>query len=281
MRVLRDLVGQCLSGRYRLIARLAGGGMGEVYRAHDLLLDRPVAVKVMHPSLAADPALVERFKAEARAAARLSHPNVVAVHDWGAESDETYYMVMEYVSGSDLRDLLTAAGTLDSDAALGVVAAVCDALQAAHGGGLVHRDVKPENILIARDGTVKVADFGIAALAGVDRTDGGPILGTLRYLSPEQAAGREATDASDLWAAGAVLYELVTGRPPPNGTSAETLHRRATEPPEAPSEVNPLLGGELDEIVLRACAVDPGERFGSAAEMAAALRTVGSPAGTD
>src|SRR5918992_2841729 len=193
-----DLVGEALSHRYRLVARVAGGGMGEVYRGHDLLLDRTVAVKVLQPSLAADPDLVHRFKEEARSAARLSHPNIVAVHDWGAEDDKTYYMVMEYVSGTDLRDLLVSRGSLEPVQSATIMASVCDALYVAHSRGLVHRDVKPENILVARDGTVKVADFGIAAMIDADRTaPGGTIPGTLRYLSPEQARGEEATSSAD------------------------------------------------------------------------------------
>ncbi|HEX2196679.1 MAG TPA: protein kinase, partial [Actinomycetota bacterium] len=222
MRLMRDLVGETLSDRYRLVARVAGGGMGEVYRGHDVLLDRPVAVKILQPSLAADPDLVDRFKDEARAAARLTHPNIVAVHDWGAADDHTYYMVMEFVAGTDLRDLLVSRGCLAPAQAAEIMACVCDALAAAHAAGVVHRDVKPENVLIARNGRVKVADFGIAAVADADRTmPGGGIPGTLRYLSPEQAAGREASPASDVWAAGAVLSELLTGRPPQQGSGAD------------------------------------------------------------
>src|ERR687896_1750975 len=230
MRRLRDLVGQTLSGRCRLVTRLAGGGMGEVFRGQDLLLDRTVAVKVLQPSLAADPDLVELFKAEARAAARLTHPNVVAVYDWGFDDERTYYMVMEYVPGTDVRDVLVGRGFVAPIQAAEIVACLCDALGAAHAGGLVHRDVKPENVLIARDGTVKVADFGIAVVVDADHTvPGGGVPGTLRYLSPEQAQGHEATWASDVWAAGAVLAELLTGQPPLQGAGADLLHRRAGE----------------------------------------------------
>lgn len=272
MKLMHDLVSDTLSGRYRLVARLAGGGMGEVYRGHDLLLDRAVAVKVLQSSLATVPELVERFKAEARAAARLTHPNVVAVYDWGATDDLVYYMVMEYVSGSDLRDVLVMRSSLEPHTALEAMAAVCDALAEAHSSGLVHRDVKPENILIARDGKVKVADFGIAAVADADRTmTGNTILGTLRYLSPEQAQGHDATALSDIWAAGAVLSELVTGRPPAQG-DGEVLRRRAHEAIPPPSSIEPGLPAELDEIVMRACALDPLERYQDAGEMAHALR---------
>ena len=274
MRLMRDLVGDTLSGRYRLVARIAGGGMGEVYRGHDHLLDRAVAVKILQPSLATDEELVARFREEARAAARLNHPNVVSVHDWGCEDDRLYYMVMEYVPGTDLRDVLVGRGPLDPAHATDVVIAICDALQAAHQQGLIHRDVKPENVLIARDGTVKVADFGIAAVADAERTiPGGSILGTLRYLSPEQAKGEIATRASDIWSAGAVMFELLTGTTPQGGTGAELLRRRAIEPPVAPSTIESSIPESLDEIVLKACSVDPEDRFHDVGDMAVALRT--------
>jgi eukaryotic-like serine/threonine-protein kinase len=272
MRLMRDLVGEVLSGRYHMMARIAGGGMGDVYRAQDLLLDRAVAIKVLQPNLAADPELVGRFKLEARAVARLTHPNVVAVYDWGAEDERTYFMVMEYVAGTDLRDVLVTHGSLEPAHAVEVAIAVCDALSAAHSEGLVHRDIKPENVLIARTGRVKVADFGIAAVADADRTMPGVIPGTLRYLSPEQAAGRRATHASDVWAAGAVLAECLTGRPPLQSAGTDLMKRRAQEPPEAPSVLAPLTPRELDEIVIKACALDPSQRFKDASYMADALR---------
>lgn len=273
MRVMGDLVNEVLSHRYRLVARIAGGGMGEVYRGHDLLLDRTVAVKVLQPSLAADPELVQRFKNEARAAARLSHPNIVAVHDWGAENDHTYYMVMEYVSGTDLRDLLVNRGSIDPSQAASIMASVCEALYVAHSAGLIHRDVKPENILLARDGTVKVADFGIAAMVDADRTaPGGSIPGTLRYLAPEQARGDEASSSSDIWAAGAVLCELLTGSPPGSGTGVDLIRRRATEPVKAPSSMGVDIPKELDAIVVKACALETADRYVSGDLMARDLR---------
>jgi serine/threonine-protein kinase len=182
-------------------------------------------------------------------------------------------MVMEYVAGSDLRDLLVTRGSLEPAQAAEIIAAVCDALAAAHAGGLVHRDVKPENVLIARDGTVKVADFGIAVVVDADHTvPGGGIPGTLRYLSPEQAQGYEATWASDVWAAGAVLAELLTGQPPLQGAGADLLHRRASETPAPPSSVAAGVPAELDAVVVRACALDPAERFEDASYMAHELR---------
>ena len=276
MRLMRDLVGDTFASRYRLVARISGGGMGEVYRAHDLLLDRPVAVKVLQPSLASDPALVERFRLEARSAARLTHPNVVGVYDWGEEDDRTYYMVMEYVPGTDLRDLL-ADGALAPGHAVEIVVSVAEALAAAHTAGLVHRDIKPENILISRAGVVKVADFGIAAVHDAERTaPGGNIAGTTRYLAPEQALGHEGTFASDLWAAGAVLFECLTGSAPTGGVGADFMRRRAEERPVPPSRFDPRIPSELDDIVLQACALDPSSRFRSGSEMASALRFAGA-----
>lgn len=276
MRTLRDLVGETLGRRYHLVARVAGGGMGEVYRGHDLLLDRVVAVKVLQPSLASDAELVDRFKQEARAAARLTHPNVVAVYDWGSDDDRIYYMVMEYVSGTDLRNVLVERGSLPPSQAVEVVAHVCDALAAAHATGLVHRDVKPENVLIARTGAVKVADFGIAAVVDVDLMSPGNVIpGTLRYLAPEQAAGREATAASDVWAAGALLAELVTGIPPALGSGPELFHKRAHDPPSLPSARDSRVPKEIDRVVLQACAIDPADRYLSAADMAHELRRAG------
>lgn len=273
MKLMQDLTDAILTGRYRLVARLAGGGMGEVYRAHDLLLDRAVAVKVLQPSFASEPDLVERFKDEARAAARLSHPNVVAVYDWGCEAQRTYFMVMEYVAGTDLRDVLVARGSLEPVHAAEIVASVCDALAEAHASGLVHRDVKPENVLIAREGRVKVADFGIAVIADADLTlPAGVVPGTLRYLSPEQARGGDATGASDIWAAGAVLGELLTGSPPLQGAGGALLRRRATEPPIAPSRSDGRVPRVLDDVVLRACALEPAQRYPNAGEMAGDIR---------
>lgn len=275
MKMMRDLVGETFSGRYRMISRIAGGGMGEVYRAHDLLLDRPVAVKVLQPSLARDPELVDRFRLEARAAARLTHPNVVGVYDWGEEDDGTPYMVMEYVPGTDLRDVLVSRGVLDPSQAAEVVAAVCDALAAAHAEGLVHRDVKPENVLLGRTGKVKVADFGIAVFGDAERAHpGGSVSGTLRYLAPEQAQGRDATSASDVWAAGVLLFECLTGRPPSMGAGADLLRARAEEQPTPPSVLEPGIPKDLDDVVLRACALEPVNRYPDAADMAADLRRV-------
>jgi len=275
VRLARDLVGATFSDRYRLIARIAGGGMGEVYRGHDMLLDRSVAVKILQPALASNPEFVDRFKQEARAAARLLHSNVVAVYDYGSEDERTNYIVMEYVAGTDLRDLLVGRGSLEPSQAAEIMSSVCDALAAAHEVELVHRDVKPENVLISRNGTVKVADFGIAVVVDAERTaPGGGVPGTLRYLSPEQAAGLPATAASDVWAAGALLAECLTGIPPSQGSGAELMRRRAEEDPIPPSEFDPGIHSDLDRIVMRACALDPLDRYPSAMEMSEDIRQV-------
>ncbi|CAN5695664.1 Stk1 family PASTA domain-containing Ser/Thr kinase [soil metagenome] len=272
MRLMRDLIGATLSGRYRLLTRIAGGGVGDVYQARDERLNRLVAVKVLECSVAEDDELIERFREEARAAARLTHPNIVSVYDWGQDED-LCYMVMEYVGGSDLRDLLVAEGSLEPGQAVEVVTAVCGALAAAHGAGLVHRDIKPENVLIASAGEIKVADFGIAAVADAERAaQGAHVPGTAHYLSPEQARGEEATPQSDVWAAGVLLAELLTGRLPLRGES--DLRRRSGQEPVPPSYFVPSVPRDVDAIVMRACAIDPVERFEDAGTMAAALGRV-------
>lgn len=273
MRLMRDLIGATLSGRYRLLTRIAGGGMGDVYEARDERLNRLVAVKVLECSVAEDDELIERFRAEARAAARLTHPNIVSVYDWGRDED-LCYMVMEYVGGSDLRDLLIAEGSLEPGQAVEVVIAVCGALTAAHGAGVVHRDIKPENVLVASTGEIKVADFGIAAVADAERAaHGAHASGTARYLSPEQARGEDATPQSDVWAAGVLLAELLTGRLPLRGES-DLVRRRAGQEPVPPSYFVPAVPRDVDAVVMRACALDPAERFEDAGTMAAALGRV-------
>jgi eukaryotic-like serine/threonine-protein kinase len=276
MRLTQDLVGEILADRYRLVARVAGGGMGEVYRGRDLLLARPVAVKVLQPWLARDDDLVERFRDEACTAARLSHPNIVTVFDWGHTVEGTHYMVMEYLPGTDLRDLLVAHGALEPLQAAEIMASVCDALAAAHDHGLLHRDIKPENILLTDDGKVKVTDFGIATIAGLDRAGlEGTMPGTLRYLAPEQARGESGSAASDIWAAGAVLAELLTARPPLQGAGSRLLDKRARETPVRPSSIMRGVPPDLDEVVLRACALEPRDRYEDASYMAHALRRAG------
>ncbi|HYN37527.1 MAG TPA: PASTA domain-containing protein [Actinomycetota bacterium] len=271
MQLMTDLVGRTLSGRYRLLARLSGGHLGDVYGAEDELLNRPVAVKVLPHSMAIDEQMVERFKEEARSVARLAHANAVAVYDWGSDAG-TFYMVMEQVPSTDLRDLLVAKGSLAPAQAAHLMAQVCDALAAAHQRGLVHRALKPENILITEDGTVKVADFGIAAVAPMEDVSSSGMTTAVRYMSPEQALGFEASATSDVWAAGAIFSEMLTGRPPLQGAGSELLEQRAHEEPVPPSHFDSSISGDLDTIVIKACQLDPAKRFFDASDMAHTIR---------
>ena len=258
------LVGQLLDGRYAVQSRLARGGMASVYLALDIRLDRVVAVKVMHPALAADEQFVARFIREAKAAARLSHPNVVSVYDQGTErgTPVAVFLVMEYVEGRTLRDLLHDRGRLGPREALDLLEPVLAALGAAHQAGLVHRDVKPENVLLADDGRIKVADFGLArAVTAVSGPTRGLLMGTAAYLSPEQVERGVADPRADVYAAGLLLFELLTGRPPYDGESAlQVAYRHVHEDVPPPSRVVPGLGPELDELVARATARDPDAR---------------------
>jgi eukaryotic-like serine/threonine-protein kinase len=266
-------VGHLLDGRYRVEATLARGGMATVYRAVDIRLDRVVALKVMHPELAADEAFVARFIDEARSAARLSHPAVVAVFDQGEDSG-TVYLAMEYVDGRTLRQLLREQGRLSPAQALDVLDPVLAALDAAHASGIVHRDVKPENVLVGDDGRVKVADFGLAkALTNPSTLTRGLLLGTVNYISPEQALGEVATPRSDVYSAGVMLYELLTGRPPHTGpTDFVVVRRHIEEDVPKPSLDEPTVPAHVDELVRRATQREPLRRFPNAREFLAELR---------
>ena len=238
-----DLEGRILDGRYQLGSLLGAGGMARVYVATDRVLERQVAVKVLSPSDAQDPLFVERFRREARAAARLNHPNIVAVFDSGSDADQPY-LVMEYVPGQSLAQLLHRQGRLVPRQAVELAIQVCAALAAAHAQGLVHRDIKPANVLISPDGQVKVTDFGIVkASAATTLTGTGTVLGTPAYLSPEQAQGHPVDARSDLYGLGCVLYELVCGSPPfGSGTDRSPVAiatRHVRELPEPPSARNP------------------------------------------
>ena len=212
-----------LDGRYAVVDRIASGGMGEVFRARDTVLARDVAIKVLHRSLAGDQAFVDRFRTEARAAAGLSHANIVAVFDWGSV-DGIYYMVMEYVRGQSLRALLNREGRLEPAQAAEVVRQTLLALGHAHDQGIVHRDIKPENILVTTGGVVKVADFGLArAYADGHQTQAGTVTGTVQYLAPEQIRGEPADPRSDLYSLGIVTYELLTGKLPFTGETAMSI----------------------------------------------------------
>ncbi len=262
-----------IAGRYRLGERIARGGMATVYRAHDEQLRRPVAVKLMRADLGEDPQFVRRFIGEARSAASVSHPNVVSVYDVG--TDEAPYIVMELVEGGDAAALLRREGRLAPAEASRITAETADALEAAHRAGLVHRDVKPGNILIGPGGRALVADFGIARATGEDTlTRPGAALGSVDYFSPEQARGEAAGPASDVYALGVVLYELLTGRRPFVGDSPyATATARLDVPPPDPRAIVPEIPDGLAEVVRRAMAQEPGDRYGSAAEMRDAVRS--------
>ncbi|MFL6000274.1 MAG: Stk1 family PASTA domain-containing Ser/Thr kinase [Streptomyces sp.] len=267
------LVGQVLDGRYRVDARIAVGGMATVYRALDTRLDRVLALKVMHPGLAADGAFVERFIREAKSVARLAHPNVVQVFDQGTDGSYVY-LAMEYVAGCTLRDVLRERGALQPRAALDILEPVLAALGAAHRAGFVHRDMKPENVLIGDDGRVKVADFGLVRSVDTVTRSTGAVLGTVSYLSPEQIDQPGAADARvDVYACGVVLYEMLTGNQPHDGDSpAIVLYKHLHEDVPPPSAVVPGLPYELDELVASATARTPDLRPYDAVAMLALTR---------
>ena len=269
------LTERVLAGRYRLIELLGEGGMALVYRAHDDLLDRGVAVKVLRPGFAADPEFISRFRQEARAAASLHHPNIATVYDTGTD-DGVDFIVMQLVDGEDLEHILERDGRVPLNVGLRIVVDVARALQAAHERGIVHRDVKPANVLVDRGGDVRVVDFGIAraADAAVGITTAGVILGSAQYVSPEQVAGGQITPSSDIYSLGVVLYESITGRrpfdgPSPAAVALERLHIR----PAPPSAVAHDLPQAIDALVLRALERDPGARYPSAGDFAAALES--------
>ncbi|MGJ5896214.1 Stk1 family PASTA domain-containing Ser/Thr kinase [Streptomyces niveiscabiei] len=267
------LVGQVLDGRYRVDARIAVGGMATVYRAVDMRLDRVLAVKVMHPALAADGVFVERFIREAKSVARLAHPNVVQVFDQGADGPYVY-LAMEYIAGCTLRDVLRERGALQPRAALDILEPVLAALGAAHRAGFVHRDMKPENVLIGDDGRVKVADFGLVRSVGTVTESTGGVLGTVAYLAPEQTERGTADARVDVYACGVLLYEMLTGAQPHEGeTPAIVLYKHLHDDVPPPSAAVPGLAYELDELVASATARTPDVRPNDAVELLGQVRT--------
>lgn len=272
-----DLVGSLLERRYRVDALIARGGMSSVYRGLDTRLDRPVALKVMDAQFSGDRSFTERFEREARAAARLHHPDVVAVYDQGVDRSGEHdhvYLVMQLVEGGTVRDLLRERGALPLPAAVRIMESVLGALAAAHEAGMVHRDVKPENVLIGRDGAVRVTDFGLVrAAASAGTTSGSVVLGTVAYLSPEQVTSGAADARTDVYAAGVVLYELLTGSPPYTGdTALSVAYRHVNDDVPAPSEHVPELPPAVDDLVLRATRRDPSVRPADAGAFLADLR---------
>src|SRR5215213_10003563 len=265
-----------IDGRYALGELLGGGGMANVYLARDDVLGRDVALKVLRGQYANDEDFVERFRREAKNAAALNHPDIVQVYDQGHTEDRTYYIAMEYVPGGTLAQRIKLEGPLDPRVAAGVASRVADALAVAHGRGIIHRDIKPQNVLLTASGEPKVADFGIARAASAKTmTETSLILGTASYMSPEQVRGERVGLESDLYSLGVVLYEMLTGEPPYTADNPlATAMKHLDEPPRHPREANPTVPEGLDALTTKLLAKDPGDRYASAAELAEDLRRV-------
>jgi eukaryotic-like serine/threonine-protein kinase len=264
-----------LGGRYRLLREIARGGMAAVWEAEDALLDRRVAVKLLHAQFADDPEFLERFRREARAAARLSHPNIVPIYDVGEDAEtRTPYIVMELVDGGNLKDRIRQAAPLPDAEIRTIGATLATALEYAHRRGLVHRDIKPQNVLLGEDGRPRLTDFGIAqAMASSGLTRTGVVMGSVQYIAPELVRGRAAVPQSDVYSLGVVLYEMATGRVPFQAdTDLAVALAHAEEVPTRPRSLNPRLAPDLDGSILRALAKSPEQRFGSAAAFGEALR---------
>ncbi len=266
------MLGSVFGGRYRIREKVGSGGMSDVYLADDLTLNRPVAVKVLHPEYARDPGYIQRFRYEAQAAANLNHPNIVSVYDWGNEG-EAYYIVMEYVEGRELKDLLREQGAFAPERAAEVAAEIAAALQFAHRRNLVHRDIKPQNVIITPAGQVKVMDFGIArAASGTGITQTGVVMGTAQYIAPEQAQGLSVDGRADIYSLGIVLYEMLTGRVPFDDENPLTVaYRQVRDDPVPPSVIAPGMPPAMEAIVMKALAKNPANRYQTAQEFKADL----------
>ncbi len=265
--VAGNMVGRTFNNRYEITERVGLGGMAEVYRAQDNVLGRTVAVKTMLPQYAADPTFTKRFRQEAASAAKLQSPYIVSIYDWGLD-DETYYIVMEFLRGTDLKTAIQERGAINQRKAAEIGSQVAQALSVAHAGGVIHRDIKPQNIMIQPDGNIKVMDFGIARAGDAGLSQTATVLGTAHYVSPEQAQGKELTGASDIYSLGVVLYEAVTGKLPFDGQDAVSVAvKQVNEVPAPPSTINPNIDPSLEAIIMKALEKDPERRFKDASEM--------------
>ncbi|RED65918.1 Stk1 family PASTA domain-containing Ser/Thr kinase [Cohnella lupini] len=272
------MIGLTLSGRYELLARVGGGGMALVYKARDLLLNRFVAVKVLRQQFTHDEDFVKRFRREAQAAASLSHPNIVSIYDVG-QVEDTHYIVMEFIDGANLNEIIRERAPFQADEAVKITSQICDALEHAHHNQIIHRDIKPHNILMGNNGRVKVTDFGIArAVTSSTITQTGSVIGSVHYFSPEHAKGVATGEKSDLYSLGIVLYQMLTGRLPFLGESPISVALKHLQDPfEQPRKVNPYIPQSVENIILRAMRKNPQERYQSAREMLTDLETCLQP----
>jgi serine/threonine-protein kinase len=269
-----SLIDTLFDGRYMIVRKIGAGGMADVYLAEDQELGRRVAIKILNGRHANDAQFIERFRREAKNAAALNHPNIVSIYDRG-EAEDTYYIAMEYLDGRSLKELIVGRGAAPVNVAVEYARQILSALRFAHRHGIVHRDIKPHNVLVDREGRVKVTDFGIARAGTSQMTEAGSIVGTAQYLSPEQARGTEVDQRSDLYSLGIVLYELLTGQTPFDGdTPVEIAMKHLSATPRPPSQINRVVPRDLDMVVMRALAKDPGARYQSADEMEADLERV-------
>jgi Serine/threonine protein kinase len=268
-------VSKIFGGRYEVLERIGDGGMAIVYKAKDLLLNRVVTIKVLREQFTTDEDFIRRFRREAQSAASLSHPNIVSIYDVGKEGD-TEYIVMEYVEGRNLKEIIREYAPLSTDQSINLGRQITEAIQNAHEHHIIHRDIKPHNILVTADGHAKVTDFGIArAVSSATVTHTGDIVGSVHYLSPEQAKGLQSNEQSDIYSLGIVLYELVTGKVPYEGeTPITVVLKHLQEQPVLPSKINPLINQEFEAVIMRAIAKSPEQRYISAKDLLADLNHI-------
>ncbi len=273
--VLEFAPGQYFGKRYQIIEEIGRGGMGRVYKALDKELDRVVALKMIKPELSSKPGIVERFKKEIKLAGHISHKNVCRIHDLG-EAEGIRFISMQYIEGQDLKDFIMQVGILTVEKAVNITQQVCAALQAAHDEGVIHRDLKPQNIMIDKKGNAYVMDFGIArSLEAKEVTRPGVLIGTPHYMSPEQAEGKTADARSDIYSLGCIMYEMLTGKPPFEAdTSVALLHEHLKEKPRAPSKINPQISQSINRIILKCLEKTPEKRYHRAPEIAEDLKKV-------